>query len=258
MKNGKTVADYISRVREISTECHSLGLDVPPRKLVYYTVRGLNGKFSKVRDILKIQREKTTEEILQILREEETTFNLPIKTQETVYVLLSPGYEKLIGYDKVCELKKSIYSLPQSGRNWAERLVRPKYRTMDDPLCYELRVFSIATGTAVKCYSPKSFSSVKVSLELSFNRIMHTHKLQRLFETSIQLNACNFFLGRLIHRIYPLLSTCGLVGRRFARDPRPAASKDEVLLRIQAIWNSLPQADIQNLFDSATSYSSTY
>ncbi|GFU41190.1 hypothetical protein TNCV_1847961 [Trichonephila clavipes] len=41
-----------------------------------------------------------------------------------------------------------------------------------------------------------------------------------------------------------------LVGRRFARDPRPAATKDKLLLRIQAIWNSLPQADIQNLFDS--------
>ncbi|GFX91887.1 hypothetical protein TNCV_3577171 [Trichonephila clavipes] len=40
------------------------------------------------------------------------------------------------------------------------------------------------------------------------------------------------------------------VGRRLVRDSRPAASKDEILLRIQAIWNSLPQADIQNLFDS--------
>ncbi|GFX11870.1 transposable element Tcb2 transposase [Trichonephila clavipes] len=41
-----------------------------------------------------------------------------------------------------------------------------------------------------------------------------------------------------------------LVVRRLARDSRPTASKDELLLRIQAIWNSLPQADIQNLFDS--------
>ncbi|GFX68539.1 hypothetical protein TNCV_1799521 [Trichonephila clavipes] len=40
------------------------------------------------------------------------------------------------------------------------------------------------------------------------------------------------------------------VGRYLARDPRPAASKDELLLRIQSIWNSLPQADIQNLFVS--------
>ncbi|GFV25833.1 transposable element Tcb2 transposase [Trichonephila clavipes] len=41
-----------------------------------------------------------------------------------------------------------------------------------------------------------------------------------------------------------------LVGRRLARDPRPAASKDELMLCIQAIWNSLPQANIQNLFNS--------
>ncbi|GFU61113.1 retrovirus-related Pol polyprotein from transposon RE2 [Trichonephila clavipes] len=38
--------------------------------------------------------------------------------EETVYVLPPPGYEKLIGDDKVCKLNKSIYGLPQSGRNW--------------------------------------------------------------------------------------------------------------------------------------------
>ncbi|GFX90016.1 transposable element Tcb2 transposase [Trichonephila clavipes] len=41
-----------------------------------------------------------------------------------------------------------------------------------------------------------------------------------------------------------------LVDRCLAREPRPAASKDEHLLRIQAILNSLPQTDIQNLFNS--------
>ncbi|GFU94471.1 transposable element Tcb2 transposase [Trichonephila clavipes] len=48
----------------------------------------------------------------------------------------------------------------------------------------------------------------------------------------------------------PIERVWDLVGRRLARDLRPAASKDELLLRIQAIWNSLPQADIQNLFDT--------
>ncbi|GFX08854.1 uncharacterized protein TNCV_1548911 [Trichonephila clavipes] len=75
MKNRETVADYIARARGISTKCHSLGLDVSPRELVYHTVRGLNGKFSKVRDILKTQRGKSMDEILQILREEEATLN---------------------------------------------------------------------------------------------------------------------------------------------------------------------------------------
>ncbi|GFT97154.1 hypothetical protein TNCV_3858151 [Trichonephila clavipes] len=40
-----------------------------------------------------------------------------------------------------------------------------------------------------------------------------------------------------------------LVGRCLAHDPRPTASKDELLLRIQNIWNSRPEADIQNLLD---------
>ncbi|GFT37379.1 retrovirus-related Pol polyprotein from transposon TNT 1-94 [Trichonephila clavipes] len=64
MKNSEPVGDYIARARGISTKCHSLGLDVSPRELVYHTDRGLNGKFSKVRDILKTQREKTKYENL--------------------------------------------------------------------------------------------------------------------------------------------------------------------------------------------------
>ncbi|GFW29739.1 transposable element Tc1 transposase [Trichonephila clavipes] len=46
----------------------------------------------------------------------------------------------------------------------------------------------------------------------------------------------------------PIELVWDLVDRKCARDLRPAASKDELLLRIQARWNSLPQADIQNLF----------
>ncbi|GFW34006.1 transposable element Tcb1 transposase [Trichonephila clavipes] len=48
----------------------------------------------------------------------------------------------------------------------------------------------------------------------------------------------------------PIEHVWDLVDRRHTRDLRPAASKDELLLRIQAIWNSLPQANIQNLFHS--------
>ncbi|GFX72436.1 hypothetical protein TNCV_1253901 [Trichonephila clavipes] len=48
----------------------------------------------------------------------------------------------------------------------------------------------------------------------------------------------------------PVEHVWGLVGRRLSRDPFPAASKDELFLRMQAIWNCLSQADIQNLFDS--------
>ncbi|GFX12220.1 transposable element Tc3 transposase [Trichonephila clavipes] len=77
---------------------------------------------------------------------------------------------------------------------------------------------------------------------------MDARMLQKLFETSVQPNTCNFFFKLLIRQICHLL-----VGRRLARDPRPAASKEKLLPRIQAIWSSVPQADIQNLFDSMPS-----
>ena len=42
-----------------------------------------------------------------------------------------------------------------------------------------------------------------------------------------------------------------LIGPGLPRDPRPAASNDELLMHTEAIWNFFfPQTDIQNLFDS--------
>ncbi|GFV99610.1 transposable element Tcb2 transposase [Trichonephila clavipes] len=48
----------------------------------------------------------------------------------------------------------------------------------------------------------------------------------------------------------PIEHVWDLVNWRLVRDSRQVASKDELLLPIQAIWNSLPQAGIQNLFNS--------
>ena len=42
---------------------------------------------------------------------------------------------------------------------------RVRFHIIDDPICYELKVFSIARDTSIKCYSSKSFLSFK---ELSF------------------------------------------------------------------------------------------
>ncbi|GFX51548.1 hypothetical protein TNCV_5012521 [Trichonephila clavipes] len=53
----------------------------------------------------------------------------------------------------------------------------------------------------------------------------------------------------------PIEHVWDLVGQFRARDPRPAASKDDLLLHIQAIWNYIAQADIQNLH--AKPYGST-
>ncbi|GFU77956.1 transposable element Tcb1 transposase [Trichonephila clavipes] len=48
----------------------------------------------------------------------------------------------------------------------------------------------------------------------------------------------------------PIEHVRDLIGRHITRDPRPAASKDDLLLHIQAIWNCLLQTEIQNFFDS--------
>ncbi|GFX18094.1 hypothetical protein TNCV_1577731 [Trichonephila clavipes] len=48
----------------------------------------------------------------------------------------------------------------------------------------------------------------------------------------------------------PIDHVWDFTGWHLARDPSPKASKDELLLCIQVIWNSLSQAHIQNLFDS--------
>ncbi|GFV84335.1 uncharacterized protein TNCV_1591941 [Trichonephila clavipes] len=48
----------------------------------------------------------------------------------------------------------------------------------------------------------------------------------------------------------PIEHEWDIVGRRIARDLRPVASTDELWLRIQTIWNTLPQTDIKNLFNS--------
>ncbi|GFV79435.1 transposable element Tcb2 transposase [Trichonephila clavipes] len=48
----------------------------------------------------------------------------------------------------------------------------------------------------------------------------------------------------------PIEHVWDIVGRRLSRDLRPIASTDEFWLRIQTIWNTLPQVDIQNLFNS--------
>ncbi|GFX49830.1 hypothetical protein TNCV_3073831 [Trichonephila clavipes] len=50
--------------------------------------------------------------------------------------------------------------------------------------------------------------------------------------------------------LFPIEYVWDFVGRRLACYPLPVASNDELLLHIQAIWNYLLQADIQNLFGS--------
>ncbi|GFV25893.1 uncharacterized protein TNCV_3868601 [Trichonephila clavipes] len=58
----------------------------------------------------------------------------------------------------------------------------------------------------------------------------------------VGLNPTAQHMQPLPHPVYspdmsPIAHVWDLVGRRLARDPRPAASKDELLLRIQAIFH---------------------
>ncbi|GFW73306.1 hypothetical protein TNCV_2799701 [Trichonephila clavipes] len=46
----------------------------------------------------------------------------------------------------------------------------------------------------------------------------------------------------------PIKLVWDLVGRRLAHDSCPAASKTNFCCTLQATWNSLLQADIQNIF----------
>ena len=77
------------------------------------------------------------------------------------------------------------------------------------------------------------------------------HHIARIFQS--------FFVTRQVQPLpwpayfldmSPIEYVWDFVGRRLARDPRPVASADELWVRIRTIWNALPQADIQNLFDS--------
>ncbi|GFW27061.1 transposable element Tcb2 transposase [Trichonephila clavipes] len=68
----------------------------------------------------------------------------------------------------------------------------------------------------------------------SFNSLMHAHMLQRPFETAQHMQLLSW--PSYSPDMAPIQHVLDLVGR----DPRPTASKDEILLRIQTIWNSLP------------------
>ncbi|GFX96685.1 transposable element Tcb2 transposase [Trichonephila clavipes] len=108
------------------------------------------------------------------------------------------------------------------------------------PECVIERYSGLTPG--VMFYKLKSFPSFKASLELSFSRIKHAHssKPVRDFYSSQYTQLLPWPAYSL--DMSPIEHVWDLVGLRLARDPRPSSSKDEHLLRIQATWNSLPQA----------------
>lgn len=71
MGDKETGADYVARARGLASKCKGLGVNISDRELVYHVVRGLNGKFNRIRNTFKTQRDKKLDDILEDLREEE-------------------------------------------------------------------------------------------------------------------------------------------------------------------------------------------
>lgn len=55
------------------------------------------------------------------------------RLNETVYLEPPPGFEERFGIGKVCKLKRSIYGLPQSGRNWYFKLKEELSKMVSNP-----------------------------------------------------------------------------------------------------------------------------
>ncbi|GFU97901.1 transposable element Tc1 transposase [Trichonephila clavipes] len=79
---------------------------------------------------------------------------------------------------------------------------------------------------------------------------MHVHMSPRLSNLSLFAAGTASSLLAYSPDMSPIEHEWDIVGRRIARDLRPVASTDELWLRIQTIWNTLPQADIKNLLNS--------
>jgi len=101
MEDKETASNYIACARGLAMKRASLGLNVTPRELVYYTVRGINNQYKNICEILKTQREKFLEEIHEILKEHEK------ESQRRGNHLRESAYAIQKKNDKKCYIYKS-------------------------------------------------------------------------------------------------------------------------------------------------------
>ena len=129
-----------------------------------------------------------------------------------------------------------------------------RFSIMGDPIFYESKVISIATGASV--YNPKSFLSLGTIFQQD-NACPHVAQTAGGFFSAHDMQVLPW--AAYSPAMSPIEHVWDLVGRRLDRDQLPATSKEELWLRMRAIWNSLPQADIKKtVWLHAASYNSTY
>lgn len=73
--------------------------------------------------------------------------------KETVYLELPPGFEDRFGKEKVCNLKKSLYGLPQSGRIWFCKLKEVLIKNNLKQLASENCIFTNSNETCFLVFS---------------------------------------------------------------------------------------------------------
>lgn len=73
--------------------------------------------------------------------------------KETIYLELPPGFENRFGKQNVCKLKKSLYGLPQSGRNWYYKLKEVLLKNNLKQLASENCVFTNSDETCFFVFS---------------------------------------------------------------------------------------------------------
>lgn len=67
--------------------------------------------------------------------------------KEIVYLEPPPGFENRLDKGNIYRLKKALYGLPQSGRNWYYRLKEELLKNVPKPLASENCIFTNNNGT---------------------------------------------------------------------------------------------------------------
>ncbi|XP_039311856.1 uncharacterized protein LOC105203970 [Solenopsis invicta] len=73
------------------------------------------------------------------------------KLEETIYMEPPPGFKDIFEKGEICRLKKSLYGLPQSGRNWYYKLKEELSKNGLKPLASENCIFYNSNESCFFC-----------------------------------------------------------------------------------------------------------